>query len=274
MNSIKNLQNLHTHTTYCDGVNTPEEMLEIAIKKGFSSLGFSGHSYMAYSPSYSMSMIGTDEYIRHINRLEKEYRDRIEIFCGIEFDMFSGIDLSGFDYILGAVHYLKIGDETVGFDRSAKEVKTVIDTYFGGDGLSYAKAYYETLSLLPEYCDADVVAHFDLVTKHSETENFFDTESKLYRNYAISAAEALAGKIPLFEVNTGAIARGYRTTPYPDSFLLKELKRLGFGAIISSDCHNGEFLDCGFQDARELLIESGFKERYILTANGFRAVEL
>jgi len=158
MNSIKNLQNLHTHTTYCDGVNTPEEMLEIAIKKGFSSLGFSGHSYMAYSPSYSMSMIGTDEYIRHINRLEKEYRDKIEIFCGIEFDMFSGIDLSGFDYILGAVHYLKIGDEMVGFDRSAKEVKTVIDTYFGGDGLSYARAYYETLSLLPEYCDADVVA--------------------------------------------------------------------------------------------------------------------
>lgn len=274
MNSIKNLQNLHTHTTYCDGANTPEEMLEIAIKKGFPSLGFSGHSYMFYSPYSSITPEKTQPYINHINRLKDEYRDQIEIFCGLEFDMYGDVDLTQYDYILGAVHYLKIGDDYVGFDRSAEEVSRVIKTYFGGDGMSYAKAYYEALALLPEHCNADIIAHFDLVTKHSEKENFFDTESKLYRDYAISAAEALAGKIPLFEVNTGAIARGYRTTPYPDLFLLKELKRLGFGAIISSDCHNGEFLDCGFQEARELLTESGFKERYILTADGFRAVEI
>ena len=38
-----------------------------------------------------------------------------------------------------------------------------------------------------------------------------------------AALTALAGRIPLFEVNTGAIARGYRTTPYPDPFLLGQL---------------------------------------------------
>lgn len=39
-------------------------------------------------------------------------------------------------------------------------------------------------------------------------------------------------------MNTGAIARGYRTTPYPAPFILKELKNLGCGIIISSDCHD------------------------------------
>ena len=33
--------NYHTHTTYCDGVNTAEEMIQTAIEKHFSILGFS-----------------------------------------------------------------------------------------------------------------------------------------------------------------------------------------------------------------------------------------
>ncbi len=37
------LANYHTHTTYCDGKNTPEEIVLCAIEKGFTSIGFSGH---------------------------------------------------------------------------------------------------------------------------------------------------------------------------------------------------------------------------------------
>ena len=36
--------NLHTHTLFCDGRDTPEDMVLSAIEKGFSVLGFSGHS--------------------------------------------------------------------------------------------------------------------------------------------------------------------------------------------------------------------------------------
>ena len=43
---MKYLQNLHTHTTYCDGKNTAEEMVQKAIELGFRSLGFSGHAPM------------------------------------------------------------------------------------------------------------------------------------------------------------------------------------------------------------------------------------
>ena len=46
---MKYRQNLHTHTTFCDGKDTPEELVEAAIAKGFDSIGFSGHSYMYYS---------------------------------------------------------------------------------------------------------------------------------------------------------------------------------------------------------------------------------
>lgn len=54
-------QNLHTHTVYCDGADTPEEMVISALSKGFDSIGFSGHSYMSYS-DYCGDTDKTEEY--------------------------------------------------------------------------------------------------------------------------------------------------------------------------------------------------------------------
>ncbi|MBQ2957852.1 MAG: histidinol-phosphatase HisJ family protein [Clostridia bacterium] len=271
---MKNLQNLHTHTNYCDGKDTPEEMIQTAIDKGFDSIGFSGHSYMYFAEDHSMSVAGTEEYKREITTLKGKYEGKLDIFLGLEFELYSEVDLKGYDYLIGSSHYLKFGDRIVGFDRSAEIVKGVIDEWFGGDGMKYAKEYYKTLARLPEYGDFDILGHFDLITKHSEKHDYFDTESDEYKEYAVRAAEALAGKIPYFEVNTGAISRGYRTTPYPSMFIMKELKRLGFKPLISSDCHDRNDLDIAFEESERMLKECGFTERYILTKNGFKAVPL
>ena len=47
--------NLHSHTTYCDGNNTAEEMVLAAIQSGFDVFGFSGHSYLDFDDSWCMS---------------------------------------------------------------------------------------------------------------------------------------------------------------------------------------------------------------------------
>ena len=62
------LTNFHTHTTFCDGQNTPEEMVLAAIEKGFSALGFSGHGYTTFDTSYCIT--DTDGYCREIKRLQ------------------------------------------------------------------------------------------------------------------------------------------------------------------------------------------------------------
>ena len=271
---MKYLQNLHTHTTYADGKDTPEELILKAIDKGFDSVGFSEHSYMTYSKSFSGPVDKTSEYKEEIKGLKEKYKDKIKIFCGLEVDMFSYPDMSGYDYLIGSAHYFKFGENYVGFDRSADEVERVINTYFNGDGLLYAKEYYKLLSTLPEYGDFDIIGHFDLITKHIDTKDFFDVTSKEYVNAAVEAAECLAGKIPFFEVNTGAVARGYRKTVYPTVEVTKELNHLGFGAVITSDCHNADMLDCSFSDAEELLRYCGFKEIYILTDDGFKGISL
>ena len=267
-------QNLHTHTTYCDGADTPEEMISEALKKNFTSIGFSGHSYMHYAPEHSMSKDGTEQYKNEIRFLRKKYQNELDIFCGLEMDMYSQIDQTGYDYLIGSVHYLIQNGQYIGFDRSKEVVEDVIKNHFGGSGIKFATAYYKALETLPKYGKFDIIGHFDLITKHCENVEFFDQNSDEYKTAAHKAAKALAGKIPFFEVNTGAIARGYRTTPYPSEFLLKELKSFGFGAVVTSDCHNKHMLDCEFEAADKLLKKCGFKEKYILTKQGFKSVLL
>ena len=49
---------------------------------------------------------------------------------------------------------------------------------------------------------------------------------------------------------------------------------MGFGVVISSDCHYKEKMDCYFTEAAELLKSCGYKEKHILTKDGFIPVPL
>ena len=119
-------QNLHTHSTYCDGRDSCEDTVRRALSLGFEAIGFSGHSSMAYSPSHGMSEDGTLAYRTEVLRLRELYAGQIEVFCGIEFDMYSAVDLAPYDYVIGTLHYLHTDGEKVGFDRSAAEVRRVL----------------------------------------------------------------------------------------------------------------------------------------------------
>lgn len=271
---MRYIQNLHSHTTFCDGKHTPEEMIHFALEKGFESIGFSGHAPRVGSVYSFITPETTQAYAQEVRRLKEAYKGQLEVYLGLEADpTYTRVDI-GCDYMIGSVHYVDVDGELVGFDRDAKTVQEVINTYFGGDGLAFAKCYYADLARMPDCGEFDIIGHFDLITKNIEIIPFFDPEDKRYVRYATDAMDAMQGRIGLFEVNTGAMARGYRTAPYPTATLLRELGSRGFGAVISSDCHDGEYLSHGFEEAAELLRTCGFRERWILKDSGFVPVEL
>lgn len=268
-------QNLHTHTTYADGRDTPEEMVAAALAAGFSSLGFSEHAYLPYSKHPNqMTSERQKAYLAEVAALKRGYADRISVFCGLEYDFYSEADTAGLDYLIGSVHYLDTPCGVRTFDRGLAEMRAYIDECFGGEPLALARAYFGTVACLPERGRFDIIGHFDLIAKHNRQAGFFDLTDKEYLRLGYEAIGALRGKIPYFEVNTGAIARGYADAPYPAMPFLLELHRLGFGAVITSDCHDKRYLDCGFPEARELLLAAGFRSYFILTDNGFSEVGL
>ena len=270
---MNTLQNLHQHCTFCDGKDTPEEVVLEAIKKGFGAIGFSSHCYMPIV-TYSMTAESTPEYCKEINRLKEVYKDQIDVFLGLEYDHCCPIDPVGYDYLIGSLHNLYIDGEYRNFDGIPEKHKAMVTDYFGGDGLAFAKEYYRQLAQLPDRAPIDIIGHYDLITRYQDTQPLFDWDDKSYRNAAIECAEALAGRVPLFELNCGAVIRGTRTTPYPQDFITKELKRLGFGVVITTDCHQKHQMDAWMEEGKEFLRSCGYTERHILTKDGFIPVPL
>ena len=269
---MDNKQNLHVHSTYCDGKDTPEAIILEAIDKGFDSLGFSIHSYHSSSNSQIVTMEKIEAYKKEILRLKQEYAGKFDVFLGIEYEIVSEHSYQEYEYVIASVHYLETEYGIKGFDVGLQATLDYIQKYFGGNGMRFARKYYETVASIPERGDFDVIGHFDLLTKNNEKGRFLDESSKQYLDLAFGAIDALKGKIDIFEVNTGAIARGYRTTPYPNMEILREFRRQGFGAIITSDCHNKLDLDCYYEEAEEMLREAGFRSKLIFTKEGFREV--
>ena len=269
---MRNLQNLHTHTVYCDGKDTPEEMILAAIAKGFNGLGFSEHATTISPMTPNEEKLGA--YRREVRALAQKYKDRIDIFCGLEYDSESMAPLEEYDYVIASMHYVHKNGGRLAVDGSMESVRRGIDQDFGGDGMAFALRYFEELGDLANSGRFDIVGHFDLASKNCEKAAFFDPCAPQYIKAGLTVIDALTGKIPFFEVNTGAIARGNRTTPYPAPVFLRAFRERGFGAVITSDCHDATHLDCHFREAAALLESCGFKERYILTKRGFEAVPL
>ncbi|MDO5123351.1 MAG: histidinol-phosphatase [Eubacteriales bacterium] len=256
------LRNYHTHSTYCDGKDNLEDIVKSAISQGFATIGFSGHSPLP-NENWTMTSEGMKEYCKEVLVLKEKYRHKIEVLLGLEQDIFSEPPSENLDFIIGSVHGIKTPDGILYMDSTADILKAGIEKHFAGDALSLAEKYYELVGEIVNLTNADIIAHLDLLTKFDEKEEnpLFDQSNPRYINAVTNAVKKLASahKKPLFEINTGAIARGYRTTPYPSKAILKIIKDAGCDVVISSDCHDMRQLSCSFDEAVSLAESCGFE---------------
>lgn len=241
-------QDLHVHTTWCDGKNTPRELVEAALRLGMTRLGFSGHGYTAFDESYCMSQAGAAAYRAEIAALKEEYRGRIELLCGVEQDLYSTASTTEYDYVIGSAHYLKLGGSYYPVDECAEDLQALCRTRFGGDWYALTAAYFDTVRQVVARTDCDWIGHFDLICKYNRGGRFFDEADPRYVAAWRQAADALLATGRPFEINTGAIARGHRDVPYPAPPILAYLRERGARFVLSSDSHRSETLMAGFAD--------------------------
>lgn len=241
------MKDFHIHTTFCDGNNTPEEMVVSAIEKGLTTIGFSAHSYTFFDESYCMKKENIEAYKAEISSLKEKYRGKIEILCGVEQDYYSDMPTAGFDYVIGSVHYLKVGEEYFSIDDDADILKSACDKYYGGDFYLLCDDYFKTVAKVAEKTNADIIGHFDLVTKFNEKYNFFDENDSRYAAAYRSAVDSLIKADIPFEINTGAISRGYKSIPYPSQQILKYIAKKNGKVILSSDSHSTKGLCFEFE---------------------------
>ncbi len=231
--------NFHTHSVFCDGKHTMEDTVRAAIALGCPQIGFSGHCFTSFDPEYCMGLADLPRYRKEGMRLKEHYADQIRVFTGIEQDIDSTESTEGFDYVIGSVHYLRVGDRYLSVDSSPKDTLRLIES-FDGDAYAFCEAYYARMEKLYETTKCQIIAHFDLPTKFNARFPWIDTFHPRYRRAVESALDALCPTPAVFEINTGAMARGYRTSPYPQDWILQEIARRcpNKPVLLSSDCHD------------------------------------
>lgn len=252
------LSDFHVHTFYCDGHDSPEEIVKEAIRRGMTRLGFSGHSYTEIDTSYCMSPDDTQRYRDEIARLKDKYHGQIDILCGIERDYYSDIDTRGFDYVIGSVHYVNVDGEYISVDWKPEVFADLIHRC-NDDPYDMAGRYYALVADVVNKTGADIIGHFDLITKFNEGGKYFDEDNLRYVEAWKSAADSLLATGKTFEINTGAISRGWRKTPYPSAKILSYISSHGGRVILSSDAHDKSALMYNFTECESFARKFGLR---------------
>ena len=262
-------QNLHVHTTFCDGQGTPAQMADAAFEAGCGAIGFSAHAPLE-GEDWAMAEHSVEEYRRQVLCQRRRYAGRMEVYLGLEQDVFSPPPKGTWDYLIGSVHGVLAGGKVHWVDESESAFHALVEEHFGGDVLALAREYYRLEAQVVQRTGCQIVGHFDLLTKFNEGDRLFDTACSAYRRLALEALEAVLEQDVLFEVNTGAMSRGCRKTPYPAPFLLQAICSKGGRIVLTGDSHSPSSIVFGYGQALEVIRACGFSSAWYLTQDGFR----
>lgn len=269
--------NLHTHSTFCDGKNTPEEIVLQAIQKGFTTIGFSGHSLFPFARDWHIAPRDFSLYEETINTLKEKYKNDIQILLGYEADFFPAITSPSHafynsrglspDYLIGSVHYIvtpkgfySVDNETSIVRKKIIELYSTDGTFESVDGKQVVKDYFETERKMLVNADFDILGHADLIRLRNTELHYFDENEDWYLQELESTAEAIAKSGVVVEINTGAISRGKMNDTYPSLPFLKILYSKKVPVCINSDAHIAENLDGAFDYAVQQARKAGYTE--------------
>lgn len=277
--------NFHTHTNFCDGKNSAEEMILSAINKQFDVLGFSSHCIHSLDPVFYREPdddwhIHSDkikDYTTEILRLKEKYADKIQIFLGFEADFFSSPSIgdaipdkelySQFkpDFLIGSVHFVNTPKGFYTVDHTTEHVMASLkELYSDKNGKINSKKavcdYFEAEREMLRKGNFDILGHPDLIRKRNGILKLFDETESWYIDELEATAKEAARAGVIAEINTGAIFRKAMDDFYPSAKFMEILYKNGVPVCINSDAHTTEGLDCAFERAAIHAKKSGYTE--------------
>ncbi len=270
--------NFHSHCSFCDGRNTPEEFVKAAIAKKFRAYGFSSHSPLPFETFWNMPKSKIDEYLAEINRLKNIYATEIEIYVGMEIDyldktynasipFFQSMPL---DYRISSVHFIPwqnplLEENMTCIDGSYEGYFEAINKHYNGDIHNLINRFFESSMSMVEEGGFEIVGHIDKVYMNAVKNPGFDIRDERYRKPFLELLSLIAEKELIVEINTKNKTRKGQIYPHPDMF--KELKKREIPIVVNSDCHFSDLVDSDIEETILLLKEVGFRTTREL-ANG------
>src|SRR5579872_2548800 len=258
----------HTHSSFCDGEGSLEEMVEAALGAGLTDLGFSSHAPLPFDTDWNMALSRLDEYVAQAHRLRERYADRIRLWLGAELDYIPAEQIASFqaaqvsskvfDYFVGSVHFLGDPRLRLSFDGTKEQFDALLADSYGGEIRSMVEDYYTRIASVPSMPGVLIVGHFDVIKRWNADKQYFTGDEPWYRDAADAALSAIAGSGVLLELNTA----GWRKDlgePYPATWVLERCRDLGIRVTISADAHAPSQLTWGYDRAIARLSTLGIR---------------
>jgi histidinol-phosphatase (PHP family) len=259
--------NFHTHTTYCDGQNTINELVVAAIEKKILQLGISSHAPLPVPAHWSLTdESAIEKYINDIETSRMTYGNTISVLKSLEADYIPGMTLPfaqiknkwGLDYIIGSVHLVRVPSTNQVWFIDGKQTlfNEGIDKFFGGNGRKACLAYFRQIKEMIQTQEFDIIAHLDKI-KLNNSGNFFNENDEWYIRETDEILRLIKAKDIILEINTRGFYQKKRDDFYPSDNIVKKAHEMGIRLLVNSDAHRCSELNSGMQEAIKLLKSMG-----------------
>lgn len=269
----------HNHTTFSDGANTLEEMVDQAIKIGYTEMGISDHlivhknidqslswpimTYKSCSDIYLKDFKSNlSSYQKHCDKIRKMSKEKgIKLYVGFEVDFFTYdgwleelkefLSQLDYDYLVSGNHFFSSenGEEVFLIHKSTPQLISqerlmeLIKIHFNNICKSIDSGLYA------------FVAHLDYVRKVGD--QYFSAQRYWDDICAVLAVLQKHG------IATEISTKGLRKSGdyYPSVMILQEIAKRNIKMVISDDAHRIEELGYDFAKAEECLEKYGISNR-------------
>lgn len=257
--------NYHTHSNFCDGRGTPDEILNSAKHKHVLSIGLSSHAPLPFPKPWCMKANQLKDYFLTIDHLKKSHSG-IEIACGLEVDyvpnQIGPADLqSRLDYTIGSIHFVDALPDGTPWevDGAADTFQQGFNSIFGKNARAAISRYFELTREMITRSTPDIVGHLDKIKIQNKNNSLFQESESWYRAEVRQTLRQIREAGCVLEVNTRGLYQQKTVDPYPSPWVLAQAHELGLPVTLSSDAHHPDQLTCQFNETAAILYEIGFR---------------
>lgn len=258
---------LHLHTFYSHGRNSPQEMYQAAQDKGLALIGFTEHSPRPMSYDYKneyrehLTAHFTD-YIQAVSDLRVQPPATCNVLLGLEMDWLPAEDAfvreacaaHDYDFLLGSVHFL----DHWGFDDGMEPWQEASrDQIYGW----YEKYFTTWLSMINSGL-FQIAAHPDLIKIYSVTHFHNWLALAENRRHVKNCLIALRDANMAMEISSAGLRKPCREI-YPAPEIMAMARDLNLDISFASDAHNTSDIADSFSDLRDYAKKYGFDRQTV-----------
>lgn len=250
---------LHSHTQFCDGHASMEEMAAAAAKANIAFYGFSPHSPVPIESPCNMEKEAVEAYLAEADRLHYLYSGKMELLAGMEIDRISddwGPHIDYFqhlplDYRIGSVHFVPNQDGVpIDCDGSAERFLRNLKDGFRNDLRYVVERYFEEVLRMLERGGFDILGHPDKIAANASEACGSIEEEGWYGALMEDVISQASSSGVIMEINTKAYDTKKRF--FPAERWWKRIKLSGIPVAFNSDAHYPDKITSGIYTAIEI----------------------